>query len=84
MDLSSEQTILTCSDVYNRDIDKQSNDPFVWWSLVDEKYSLGYLKQELVGRLAEKIEDKPEENIEALLNDEGEVNNAASDTKSED
>lgn len=84
LDLSSEQTILTCSDVYNRDIDKQSSEPFVWWALADEKYSLDYLKQELSGRLAEKIEDKPEENIEALLKDEGEVNNAASDTKSED
>ena len=84
LDPSLENTVLACLDVYNKDTNKQSNDPFVWWALVDEKYSLGYLKQELAGRLAEKIEDKPEENIEALLKDEGEVNNAASDTKSED
>ena len=84
LDLSSEKTILTCSDVYNRDINKQSSDPLVWWTLVDEKYSLGYLKQELAGRLTEKMEDKSEENIETLLKGENVVNSAAADTKVEE
>lgn len=70
MNFLEENTILTYLDVYNKVISRQDSDLFAVWALVDKKYSLGYLRQELNILISESGKDDVKKTVEPQPLDE--------------